>query len=141
MPLESGLTKTLCRKNAYGRPQGATRDESFVLNEHETGFPSAVPLGGLRFCADSGRSGAVTFKTKEGTMSWKPTVLRCAYVSAVTTILVLVPADFSPSRGLTQRGACGADGACAREAGSVCAGDGQVLYDYYLQRDPDFPGN
>lgn len=75
-------------------------------------------------------------------MSWKPTVLRCAYVFAVATILVLVPADFSPSRGLTERSACGADGACAPEAGSVCMGDGLVLYDYSRQQgDPEMPGN
>lgn len=70
-------------------------------------------------------------------MSWKPTVLRCAYVLAAATILVLVPAEFSPSEGLTERNACGAEGACAKEAGSVCAGDGQVRYGYYSKVEPD----
>jgi hypothetical protein len=66
-------------------------------------------------------------------MSWKSKVLRCACVVAATTILVLVPAEFSPSDGLAERNACGAVGACTREAGSVCAGDGVVRYGYYLK--------
>ncbi|MGD8866855.1 MAG: hypothetical protein PVI01_04480 [Gemmatimonadales bacterium] len=67
-------------------------------------------------------------------MSWKSKVLRCACVAAATTILVLVPAEFSPSDGLAARDACGAEGACAREAGSVCMGDGVVRYNFYLKR-------
>ena len=67
-------------------------------------------------------------------MSWKSKVLRCASVVAAATILVLVPADFSPSEGLAERNACGAEGACAREAGSVCMGDGLVRYDFYLKK-------
>lgn len=66
-------------------------------------------------------------------MSWKSKVLRCACVVAATTILVLVPAQFSPSEGLAERDACGAQGACTREAGSVCAGNGVVRYGYYLK--------
>ncbi|MGD8699050.1 MAG: hypothetical protein PVJ43_07150 [Gemmatimonadales bacterium] len=66
-------------------------------------------------------------------MSWKSKVLRCASVVAAATVLVLVPAEFSPSDGLAERNACGAQGACAREAGSVCAGDGLVRYGYYLK--------
>ena len=66
-------------------------------------------------------------------MSWKSKVLRCACVVAAATILVLVPAEFSPSDGLAERNACGAQDACAREAGSVCAGGGLVRYGYYLK--------
>lgn len=67
-------------------------------------------------------------------MSWKSKVLRCASVVAAATILVLVPAKLSPSKGLAERNACGAQDACAREAGSVCAGGGEVRYGYYLKR-------
>lgn len=67
-------------------------------------------------------------------MSLKSKVLRCACVVAATTILVLVPAEFSPSQGLAERSACGAEGACVREAGSVCAGGGLVRYNFYLKR-------
>lgn len=70
-------------------------------------------------------------------METRTTHRRWTRILSVVALLSLTPLALSPLGRVEENRACGAGDQCVREAGSVCIGDGQVLWDHYLKQDSD----